>query len=135
MDLIDDVDLAAGSLRQVADLVAEVANIVDAVVARAVDLDNVDGAALGDCRALTALVAGLGRGAVNADQALREQASRGRFTEPARAAKEVRVVHSIVGDRVAQGARDVLLANEVREGLRAVFPGEDDVSHGAGNLP
>ena len=41
----------------------------------------------------------------------------------------------IVGDRVTKRTGDVLLADQVREGLRAVFPGEDDVGHGVGNLP
>ena len=121
--LIDDVDLAAGCLRQVADLVAKVANIVDAVVARTVDLDDIDTAALGDRNAFAAHVAGLGGRAVDAHQAFCQQAGRGCFAEPARAAKEVGVVDPIVGDRVAQGAGDVLLADQVSEGLRPVFPG------------
>jgi hypothetical protein len=132
--LVDDVDLAAGGLRQVADLVAEVANVLDAVVAGAVDLDHVDRAALGDRGALVAHVARVDRRAFDAHQALGEQARGGGLAEASPAAEEVRVMDPVVGDRVGQGAGDVLLTDQVREALRAVLACEDDVGHGSGTV-
>ena len=135
MDLIDDVDLASSGLGQVADLVAEVTDVVDAVVARAVDLDDVDGASFRNSDTLVADVTWIGGRSVDTDQTLREQAGGGGLAEPAGATEEVGVMHPIVGDRVAQRTGDMLLTDQVGEGLGAVFPGEDDVGHGAGNLP
>ena len=56
---VDDVDLGASLRRRVADLLAQVADLVDAAVGGAVDLDDVEVAPGGDSPAGGALVAGL----------------------------------------------------------------------------
>ena len=38
---------------------------------------------------------------------------------------------SLLGDRVAKGPYDVVLAKDIVEGFRAVFPGEDLIAHAA----
>ncbi len=48
MDLVDDVDFVAALRGGVADVVAQVAHLLDAVVRGAVDLEHVEAAALGD---------------------------------------------------------------------------------------
>ncbi len=134
VDLVDDVDLAPGRVRQVVDLVAERADVVDGVVARAVDLDHVDGPTGADPHALRALVAGLGRGPALADQALGEDPRRGRLAEAPDAAKQVGVMDPVGPDRVLERARDVLLADHVGEALRSILARECEVGHGAGTI-
>ena len=129
VDLVDDVDLAPGELRQVVDLLAQRSDVVDRIVRGAVDLDHVDRATLVDGHALLAHVAGLGRGPMLADQRLGQDPRGGGLAQPTHAAKEIGMVDAVGRDRVGQRARHVLLADHVGEALRTVFAGEGEVGH------
>src|SRR5581483_5265740 len=91
VDLVDEVDLVrrAAGRRHVVRVVAELADVVDAAVARGVELDQVERASLGDGPARGALVTRFAgalrrvrRVALAVDR-LREQASRGRLARAA----------------------------------------------------
>ena len=93
--LVEDVDLLLGALRRDADRLAQLAHVVDAVVARGVDLDDVDRAAVVERRARLARAARLGVGPLGerrlAVDGLGEDARRRRLADAARAREEVRV--------------------------------------------
>ena len=127
VDLVDDVDLEAAVDRREGDLVAQVAHVVDAAVGGGVHLDDVEGRAVGDGDAVAADAAGRGRravtGAVRADavERLGEDARGARLAGAARPREDVGVGDLVGLDRVAQGARDVVLSDELGEGLGAVL--------------
>ena len=59
--------------------------------------------------------------AVGAIEALGEDAGDGGFARAARADEQVGMGDAVLGDGVAQRLRDVLLADDILEPLRAVF--------------
>ena len=78
---------------------------------------------VGDRDAVLALAARLAVGAeIEAVERTREEARGRGLAGAARAGEEVRVTDAIFGDRVAQRGGDVVLADELREALRAVLP-------------
>ncbi len=79
-----------------------------------------------------AFVARLGRGALFAVERLGEDARGGRLAHAAHAGKNVGVGHAARANGVLQRARDVLLADDVRERLRPPFSRDDLVAHWAG---
>ena len=120
--LVDDVDLvAAGDRREVGTL-AEVPRVVDTAVRGGVDLDDVDGAGApaGEILAGLAHPAGRGGGALSAVEAAGQDAGRGGLPAAARPGEEVGVVDPVVGQRPLKGHRDVVLPDDVGEGVRAV---------------
>ena len=60
MHFVDDVDLVAGFAGLETDFLAQLTDVVDAVVAGRVDFDQIEEAALIDCRTEAATVAGAG---------------------------------------------------------------------------
>ena len=128
MDLVDDVDLALQLGRLVAHAVAQLADVVDAVVRGAVDLVVVDRGAVGDGDARRALAAG-DADALLAAERLGEHARRGGLAHAARAAEEEGVVHAAACERILQRAGDVLLADDLGERLRPGLPRQHEVGH------
>src|SRR5438270_3668864 len=99
--LIDDVDLFRAESRREVDLLAQVADLIDAAVRRRVDLDEVERRACRHLDARLALVARLRRirlssGAVDR---LREQACRRRLARSPAAAERVRMSHATADER------------------------------------
>src|SRR5512136_1472234 len=100
-------------------LVAQVADLVNAAVAGRVELDQIEQAALGDGIAEGALVArSPGRVRVETVDGFGQQPRRRRLARAARAGKEVRVADASRDNRVAQGTCDVPLAHHRVKGLR-----------------
>ncbi len=128
--LVDDVDLAPQLRGLVADTVTELADVVDAVVGRAVDLEVVDRGAGGDGLARRADAARRRRRALLTAERLGQHAGRGGLADAACAAEQKGVVDALLGERVRQRARHVLLPDDVVEGLRPVLACEDEVRHG-----
>ena len=126
---VDDVDLEMPFARRVADVVAQLAHLLDAVVARAVDLEDVEAVPAGDLLAAIAHSAGRHRRAVDAVQRLRQDAGGRSFPDPARSDKKVGVRQAILLDRVLERARDMRLPDEIIERLRPVFARENLVTH------
>jgi len=123
VDLVDDVHLAQRLAREAeVDALHQVADVVDPVVRRRVELGKVEERALRDRDAVLALAAGLRVGLeIEAVERLREQPRRRGFAGAARAAEQVRMADATFTDRVAQRGDDVLLAHHLAEPLRAVL--------------
>ena len=121
MHLVDDVDAHLHARGGEDRLVAQCADIVDAVVARGVYLDDVHIRAVLDGAAGGALVA---RAAVNGMLAVDgagEQLRAGGLARAARPDEEIGVAYAPRLDLTPQGIRHLLLAPDVVERPRAVF--------------
>ena len=122
VDFVDDVDLEPRAAGTNADVLTQLADLVDAAVAGPVDLQHVDVLARADALADVALVAGRRRGALFAIQRLGEDAGGGRLAHAPRPGEQIGVAYAVAGDRVLQRLGDVLLADQLRETLRAIPP-------------
>ena len=129
MHFVDDVDFVGAGGGNVADHLAQLADIVDAVVRGPVDLQHVHAGSVGDADAGRALLAGICSAAVGAVERLCENPGRGGFPYPARTAKQVAMCDPAGGEGVGQRRRDVLLADHLCKGLGPPFPGGDLVGH------
>jgi hypothetical protein len=126
VDFVDDVDLIRALGRGVADRLSEVADLVDAAVGGAVDLEDVEAPALLDLAAELAAVVGVVVDRVEAVDRLGQDPGGRRLADAARAAEEVGVGDALGGDRVAQRRGDVRLADDVLEELGAPLARRDD---------
>ena len=120
--LVDDVDLVAAVHGGEEGPLTQVTRLVHAAVAGRVDLDDVDAARTParEVDARPARATGGGRGALLAVQAPGEDACRGRLAAAARAAEQVGVVDPVVGERPLQRLGDMLLPDDLVEGVGAV---------------
>ncbi len=124
--LVDDVDLEAAGHRCEVDAVAQLAGVVHPTVGRGVDLDDID-AARPAGRQLDAGVANparRGRRPLFAIQAARQDAGAGCLAAAARAAEQISVIDLVVGDRAAERRSDMLLPDDLGEGIRTISPVE-----------
>ena len=129
VDLVDHVDLEAVTRRAEAHPLLQTPDLVDAVVAGAVDLLDVEILTRRDLLAGGARVArrrrGPGEGArgPHAVEALGEQARARRLADSAYAREQECVRHPPRRDGVREGTGDVVLPDQVLECLRSVLPG------------
>jgi hypothetical protein len=122
--LVDDVHLLAPLHRRGGRLFPEITRVVDAAVARRVDLDDVEVLSLADPDALLAHAARLrGRTLLAVDHLGQDPRGR-RLAGPARATEQERVRETALAHRAHQRADDVLLAEDLAGALRSVLPVE-----------
>jgi hypothetical protein len=137
---VDDEDLVAIACRPVRQRVLELPDLVDAVVAGAVDLSDVHVGASRDLEASRTLEAGrharprIGarwrrRRIAHAVQGLREDARARGFSDAAHTREQERVRDTTRLDGVAEDACNVVLANQILEAHRPPFPCEHDIAH------
>ena len=121
--LVDDVDLVAARHGREEGPFAQVTGVVDAVVRRRVDLDDVEraGAVRGQRDARGAGAARVGRRALLAVQRARHDAGARGLAAAARAAEQVGVRDAAVRQRLAQRAGDVRLPDDLGERARPVL--------------
>ena len=127
--LVDDVDLEFRRGRRVHTGLAQLTHLLDAVVAGAVDLQHVDRAALGDLVALRIVIGKIDLRPVGAVEALGKNPRQGRLAGSPWPAEQIGVRDSLTTDGVGQRLADVILADDIAEALRTVFPGYDLVRH------
>ena len=124
---------------------ADGAHVVDAAIGGRVDFNKIEGlhrlvarfgrAAGGDFAAGNAFQAGLCRRprlAANRFAAVQrhgQNACNRGFADAAVAAEDIAVRDPVLGQRIHQGARDVVLASHVGEALRTVFPCQNLITH------
>ena len=136
--LVQDVDLLFRALGREAHGLAQVPDVVDAVVARRVDLDDVQRAALLERDARLAGPAGLGAVALRerpqAVDGLGEQARGGRLAHAARAGEHVGLPDAVHRHGVAERLGDVVLGHQVAERLRAVLASGGEVARALGGV-
>ena len=121
MDFVDDINFEAPFAGAKAHLVAQLADIVHAVVGGRVDLDQVNHTSFGDCPAGCATVAGalaFWRAAV---EGLGQDAGRAGLAGAAWPGEQIGVGNPIVPQRVLQRAGHVFLADDFVECLAAPF--------------
>ena len=120
--LVDDVDLVAGRDGGEHRALAQFPSVVDAAMARGVQLDDVDGpGAVGrQVDAALALPAGLGRGALGAVERAGQDAGGRGLAAAAGAGQQVGVVHAVARQGAGEGLGDVLLAHHVGQAPRPI---------------
>ena len=120
--LVEDEDLEPVPGRGERRALAQVTRVVDAVVARSVDLDDVQ-AATAAARELDARVARAARHrrrALGAVEAAREDPGRRRLAAASRTGEQVGVGDLVRAQRLQQGLGDVLLPDHLGEGVGPV---------------
>lgn len=120
--LVDDVDLVPAAGGPEEGLLAQLTGVVHATVRRGVDLDDVDGPrpVARQVPARLALPARGRRRPLLTVQAPREDPRAGGLATSARPAEQVRVIDPVVPQRLLQRVSDMLLPDDLGEGLRAV---------------
>lgn len=129
VNFVDDEDFEAVALRPVGKAFLESADVVDAGVAGAVDLLDVDVIACGDLDARGAFLAGSGGRTFFAVEGFGEDSGAGRFSYAADAGEQKGVCDAVSRDRVGQRGGDMPLTDEIFERLRPIFARKDDVAH------
>jgi hypothetical protein len=132
---VDDVDLVAGDGRLVARRLDDLADVVDAGMRGGVHLDHVDMAAFHDRGAMLAELRHVDGGPVDlAGQGIvegaGEDAGGGGLADAADAGQHVGLRDAAGAERIGQRAHHRLLADQVGEARRAVFPGEHPIGAG-----
>ena len=129
VNFVDDEDFEAIALGPVGKAFLKSADVVDAGVAGAVDLLDVDVVACGDLDARGAFLARRGGRTFFAVEGFGEDTGAGRLSDAADACEQEGVGDAISSDRVGQSGGDMPLTNEILERLRPIFTREDDVAH------
>ena len=127
--LIDDVDAVAACLRRILHLLAQVADLVHAVVAGRVDLQNIQARLRGERKARRAFAAGIALLGMLAVDCAREYLRRGGLARAARAAEQVGVRHASAHHLAAQRADDGLLPHKILKPCRAVAAVQRLIAH------
>jgi hypothetical protein len=127
---VDDVDLEMPLARRVADVVPQLAHLLHAVIARAVDLQHVEAVPACDFLAAIANAAGRCGRPVDAVERFGQDPRGGCLPDAARADEEIGVREAILFDRVFKRARHVRLSDEIVESLRPILPRENLITHG-----
>ena len=121
MHLVDDVDLVLADRRQIGYLVAQVADVVNAVVRRGIHLDDVhDGAGVNALTNFT-LAAGVRAGGVQTVDRLGKDLGAGGLAGAAHAGKEVGVAHAARRHLIAQCCDDAALCDDILKPLGSPF--------------
>ncbi len=132
MNLIDNVDLELAFAGTETDLLAQIAYVVDAVVAGCVDFDEIEHAPFIDGDAGGTFVTGtlaLGSAAV---EGLGQDAGRTGLARAPGPGKEVGVRDAPIAQGIAQGLGHMFLADNLVKGLAAPFAVEG-LRHGVGS--
>ena len=130
VDFVDDVDFELRRGRREFHRVPQFADLLDAIVAGAVDLQDIQRTPLGDLSHPGIVVREIRARAPGTVEALGEDAGERGLPGAARPAEKVGVRDPVRRDGVGQRGRDVLLADDVGKALRPVFSGDDLVGHG-----
>ena len=129
MHFVDQIDLVTPLGWRVSNVLTELPDVFDTVVAGTINLDHIKTVAGGNLAAVITFAARRDRGSFHAIERLCQN-SRGRcLSDAAWADEQVRVSEPVLRDRVFQRARDMVLPDQIIESLGPVFPGENLVTH------
>jgi hypothetical protein len=130
VDLIDDVELKFPACRGVFNVIDDdLADFVDLSVGGGIEFQHVETVATGNFTARITLATGVDGGALHTVERLGHDAGRGGFACATGPYKDVGVGQALLCDGVFERGGDVLLTNDVIEGLGAIFAGENRVAH------
>ena len=116
--LIDDINLIFTGTWRVRRLVAQVADVIHAVVGCRIHLHHIEDAAVVDAPADLALTAGVTALRMQAVDRLGKNFGTGGLARAAHAGKQVSVTHAVCSDLVFQRGNDGTLTNHVLKTLR-----------------
>ena len=121
--LVDDVDLPAGLNRGESRAFNQLADVVDPGVGGGVDLDDIEGIAVGNGGAELTAAAGLWGRVIRAEavEGARQDAGAGGFPRSSGTTKEVGRRNATGAQGIAQGRGDRLLPHKLIKPLRAVL--------------
>src|SRR4029077_7877860 len=108
---------------------SQFSDVFHAVATGAVDFQNIQAPSFGDLEAGVALAARCGGRTFYTIKCLREDSCGRGFPDATRTDKKIGLGHSPRDNGVLQGARDVLLSDDLFECLRPVLPRKDSVTH------
>ena len=129
MHFVDQVNFVTAFRRRITNVVTQLAHIVDAVVAGAIDFNHVKTVARSNLAAVIANAAWRDGRSFYAVERFCQNARRRCFADPARSNKQVRMCEPVLRDGVFQRARDVRLSDQIVKSLRPVFSRENLVAH------
>ncbi len=126
---VDEINFVTTLRRRITNVLAQLAHVLDAIVAGAIDLDHVEAVAAGDLAAIVALSAWRDGRSFEAIEGF-GQNTRGRcFADAAWPDKQIRMRQPVLCDGVFQRTRDMRLPDEIVESLRPIFSCENFVTH------
>jgi hypothetical protein len=128
--LVDQVDAELAVRREKTDILPQITDLLDAIVARAVNLEHIKTVTRRDFAARIALAAGRFGRTLCAVERFGEDPRRRGFAHSTRTDEQVGVGQAFTLDGVAQGAHHGILPENFLEQLRTVFAGENLVTHG-----
>ena len=126
---VDNVDFEPRLSRRITCVLAQLAHLFDAVVARAVDLEHVEAIARRDLAAVIAHAAGSHGWPVDAIERFRQNTCGGCLARATRADEQISVREPVLQDSILERTRDVLLPDNIVERLRPIFTREHLVAH------
>ena len=129
VDFVDDVNLEMSFARRVADVVAQLADLFDPVVTRAIDFEDIEAITGRDFLAAIANPARADSWSLHTVKCLRQDAGGGGFTDPSRTDKKVGMGEAILLDCILKSAGDMRLADEVVKRLRSIFTSKNLITH------
>ena len=100
MHLVDEVDFVSAFGRRVANVLAQLAHVFDAVVTGAVDFDDIETVASGDLAAVIAHSARRHSRAFDAVERLRQNSCRRSFANPSRTNKKICMRETVLRHRI-----------------------------------
>jgi hypothetical protein len=122
VNFVNDVDFIFPLRRGEVDFIAQVADIIHAIIRGGVYFDEIHETVFVDREAMFTLIARTrGRIFRKAVDGFREEPRNGGFSGAARPGKEVRVAHAVVCEGVSQCTNDMLLTYDLVPGLGAPF--------------
>src|SRR5207249_3635789 len=128
-NFINNVDFEFGTGWGITGRFAQLANLIDAPVAGAIDFQHIQGAPLRNFDAARVLGIKLDLRAARGVQAFGKNAGDSRLPGAARPAKQISVRDAVLLDGVAERLSDMLLPHHVAEALRPVFSGYYLIRH------
>ena len=129
MNFVNDVDLIPRAGRGILAGLTQLAHLLHAVVAGAVNLEHIERPAFGNFHTTRVIAGEVHFRSVGAIEALGENAGDGGLARAARAAKQVGVGYPLSLNGMGERLRDVLLSHDILEALRPVFTGNDLITH------
>ena len=130
VNFVNDVNFELRGGGRVLHCLAQLADFLDATIARAVNFQHVERAAFGDFNPLRIVLREIHLRTACGVQTLGEDARDRRLARAARAAEQVGVRDAARLDGVAERLRDVLLADDIGEPLGAVLARDDLIGGG-----
>src|SRR6516225_6258020 len=127
--LVNEIDFVTPFGWRIPYILPQLADVLDAVVACAIDFDHVEAIAASDLAAVIAHAAWRNRRPFNAVERLRQNSCCRSFANTARADKKIRVRETVLRHRIFQRARDVGLADQIVKCLGPILSGENLVTH------